>query len=380
MFNHHAFRDRVRLSGVNSINWARIVAQVVYYFTAAVALGAPHRKVAFTVPTGNFGDIFAGYVADAHGPADRPAGRSPPTSTTSWRARSRPATYEMRERGARPRRRRWTSRSRRISSGCCSRPIGRDAAAGARADGRRSRSRGASRSPRTALAAIRARVRRRPRRRGRDRRRPSAPRCARPATCSIRTPRSASRSPRRKRAIRRCRWSCSSTAHPAKFPDAVEAACGVRPALPDWLADLDDARRARHRAAGRSGGGRDDSSRASVAPRAKELPHERRSHPSRLRPDGRHRRHAASARRASLGVWVGSGSRDEQRRRARHLASARAHGVQGHRAAHRAPDRRGDRGGRRRPQCRDQRRDDGLLRARAARPTCRSRSTSSPTS
>ena len=74
LFNHHAFRDRVRLSGVNSINWARIVAQAVYYFTAAVALGAPHRKVAFTVPTGNFGDVFAGYVAAAHGPADRSAG------------------------------------------------------------------------------------------------------------------------------------------------------------------------------------------------------------------------------------------------------------------------------------------------------------------
>ena len=67
LFNHHAFRDRVRLSGVNSINWARIVAQVVYYFTAAVALGAPHRKVAFTVPTGNFGDVFAGYVASRMG-------------------------------------------------------------------------------------------------------------------------------------------------------------------------------------------------------------------------------------------------------------------------------------------------------------------------
>src|SRR5262245_49671904 len=72
MFNHHAFRDRVRLSGVNSINWARIVAQVVYYFTAAATLGAPHRKVAFTVPTGNFGDIFAGYVAQRMGlPVDR---------------------------------------------------------------------------------------------------------------------------------------------------------------------------------------------------------------------------------------------------------------------------------------------------------------------
>src|SRR5215218_7402546 len=72
LFNHHAFRDRVRLSGVNSINWARIVAQVVYYFTAAATLGAPHRKVAFTVPTGNFGDVFAGYVAERMGlPVDR---------------------------------------------------------------------------------------------------------------------------------------------------------------------------------------------------------------------------------------------------------------------------------------------------------------------
>jgi threonine synthase len=63
LFNDHAFRDRVKLSAVNSINWARIVAQIVYYFTAAVALGAPEKRVVFAVPTGNFGDIFAGYVA-----------------------------------------------------------------------------------------------------------------------------------------------------------------------------------------------------------------------------------------------------------------------------------------------------------------------------
>lgn len=63
MFNDHAFRDRVQLSGVNSINWARIVAQVTYYFAAASRLGAPDRAVSFSVPTGNFGDIFAGYVA-----------------------------------------------------------------------------------------------------------------------------------------------------------------------------------------------------------------------------------------------------------------------------------------------------------------------------
>jgi len=67
MFNNHHFRDGVSLSGVNSINWGRIVAQVVYYFTSAVALGAPHREVSFTVPTGNFGDVFAGFVAQKMG-------------------------------------------------------------------------------------------------------------------------------------------------------------------------------------------------------------------------------------------------------------------------------------------------------------------------
>lgn len=63
MFNDHAFRDEVSLAGVNSINWGRVMAQIVYFFTSAVALGAPHRPVSFSVPTGNFGDIFAGFVA-----------------------------------------------------------------------------------------------------------------------------------------------------------------------------------------------------------------------------------------------------------------------------------------------------------------------------
>lgn len=72
MFTDLAFRDEVALSGVNSINWGRIVAQIVYYFTAGAALGAPHRPISFTVPTGNFGDIFAGYVAKQMGlPIDR---------------------------------------------------------------------------------------------------------------------------------------------------------------------------------------------------------------------------------------------------------------------------------------------------------------------
>jgi threonine synthase len=63
MFAHQSFSGRFALSAVNSINWARLMAQVVYYFYSAVRLGAPGRPVAFSVPTGNFGDVFAGYVA-----------------------------------------------------------------------------------------------------------------------------------------------------------------------------------------------------------------------------------------------------------------------------------------------------------------------------
>ena len=63
MFADIAFRDQVRLAAVNSINWARVMAQVVYYFTAATSLGSPNRNVSFTVPTGNFGDIYAGEIA-----------------------------------------------------------------------------------------------------------------------------------------------------------------------------------------------------------------------------------------------------------------------------------------------------------------------------
>jgi threonine synthase len=63
MFNDAAMTTRFNIGAVNSINWARLMAQVVYYFAAALQLGAPHRTVAFSVPTGNFGDVFAGYVA-----------------------------------------------------------------------------------------------------------------------------------------------------------------------------------------------------------------------------------------------------------------------------------------------------------------------------
>jgi threonine synthase len=67
MFADRPFRRDVNLSAVNSINWARIMAQVVYYFAAGVALGAPDRPIGFAVPTGNFGNVYAGYVARAMG-------------------------------------------------------------------------------------------------------------------------------------------------------------------------------------------------------------------------------------------------------------------------------------------------------------------------
>lgn len=67
MFNDTEFRDSMGLSAVNSINWARIMAQIVYYFASAVALGAPDRKLAFTVPTGNFGNVYAAYAARSMG-------------------------------------------------------------------------------------------------------------------------------------------------------------------------------------------------------------------------------------------------------------------------------------------------------------------------
>lgn len=63
MFNDQSFRDRLRLAAVNSINWARVMAQTVYYFHAALALGTPNREVSFSVPTGNFGNVFAAFVA-----------------------------------------------------------------------------------------------------------------------------------------------------------------------------------------------------------------------------------------------------------------------------------------------------------------------------
>ncbi|HKF12636.1 MAG TPA: threonine synthase [Xanthobacteraceae bacterium] len=235
MFAHQAFRDQVRLSGVNSINWARIVAQVVYYFTAAVALGSPHRKVAFTVPTGNFGDIYAGYVALCMGlPVDR---LTVATNVNDILARTiATGTYELRD--VVP----TSSPSMDIQVVSNFERLLFDVHG---RDGRAVRALMASltQSRRFVLSApavsqVRAVF--------------SADRADEEETAAtIRTmlretghlidPHTAVGVAVAEKEIRdpSIPMVVLSTAHPAKFPDAVEAASGVRPALPDWLADLD---------------------------------------------------------------------------------------------------------------------------------------------
>jgi threonine synthase len=234
MFNHHAFRDCVRLSGVNSINWARIVAQAVYYFTAAVALGAPDRKVAFTVPTGNFGDVYAGYVAARMGlPIDRLVVA---TNVNDILARAfATGAYEIRDVQA------TTSPSMDIQVASNFERLLFDAyqrdAAQVRAlmgslaqSGRfalsapalkamRALFSAASADEQEGAATMRAWMR-------------EAEYCADPHTAiALAVAEKETRDPKIPMVV-------LSTAHPAKFPQAVEAACGIAPKLPDWLADL----------------------------------------------------------------------------------------------------------------------------------------------
>ncbi len=234
MFNHHAFRDRVRLSGVNSINWARIVAQAVYYFTAAVALGAPHRKVAFTVPTGNFGDVYAGYVARRMGlPIDRLVVA---TNVNDILVRTFAiGAYEIRDVVA------TTSPSMDIQvSSNFERLLfdayNRDADAVRALMGSLAQSKRFSVGAQ-ALAAMRAlfSADRADEEEGAATMRAwmrEAGYCADPHTAiALAVAEKETRDPAVPMIV-------LSTAHPAKFPESVEAACGVAPKLPDWLADL----------------------------------------------------------------------------------------------------------------------------------------------
>ncbi len=234
MFNDHAFRDRMALSGVNSINWARIMAQIVYYFTAATSLGAPEREVSFTVPTGNFGDIFAGYATKRMGlPIKR---LIVATNENDILARTlATGRYEM----AGVRATSSPSMDIQISSNferLIFEASGRDAETVGRLMAGLSQS-GAFTLSETALSAIRA-----------DFSAASTDEKAVAARIAamlgedgyLIDPHTAVGVDVAARLAGEEAMITLSTAHPAKFPDAVEAASGIRPQLPDWLGDLMD--------------------------------------------------------------------------------------------------------------------------------------------
>ncbi|HEX2255542.1 MAG TPA: threonine synthase, partial [Afifellaceae bacterium] len=219
--------------GVNSINWGRIVAQTVYYFAAALALGAPHRPVSFTIPTGNFGNIFAGYVAKRMGlPIERLVVA---TNVNDILHRTiETGRYELREVQATA----SPSMDIQVSSNferLLFEAEGRDAAAvrtamaglgqsgaftvgaGAHAEIRRHFQSGTASESETA-ATIERTLRQ---------------------TGLLVDPHTAvGQAVAERHADPDTPMIVLATAHPAKFPDAVEAASGVRPALPPWTGDL----------------------------------------------------------------------------------------------------------------------------------------------
>jgi threonine synthase len=233
MFADAAFRDKVKLSGVNSINWARIMAQIVYYFTSAVSLGSPDRKVSFTVPTGNFGDIFAGYVAKKMGlPIDRLVIA---TNDNDILARTlKTGRYEMM--GVRA----TTSPSMdiQISSNferLLFEAYGRDAAAVRSAMASLKQS-GAFEIKPDVLKAIKREFRAG---RATERQVAATIRETLAASGYLLDPHTATGVfVAAKNSRGNTPMVTLSTAHPAKFPAAVKSACGIDPALPSWLSDL----------------------------------------------------------------------------------------------------------------------------------------------
>lgn len=233
MFNDLAFRDGVRLAGVNSINWARVLAQVVYYFYAAVALGAPARAVSFTVPTGNFGDIFAGYIARAMGlPIEKLVIATNQNDILDRTLRG----GEHRTNGVKP----SISPSMDIQvSSNFERALfdayDRDGAAIAALMAEMKT--GGFTVSQTALQSLRATF--------------ASGRCSEDETLATITrhltttgellcPHSAVGVKVAEAHLGASPMITLATAHPAKFPDAVERATGIRPALPPHLADLFD--------------------------------------------------------------------------------------------------------------------------------------------
>jgi threonine synthase len=233
MFNDFTFRDEVRLAGVNSINWARVLAQVVYYFYAAVALGAPGRPVSFTVPTGNFGDIFAGSIARQMGlPIEKLVIATNQNDILDRAMRS----GDYRTHGVRP----SISPSMDIQvSSNFERALfdayGRDGAAVAALMAELKQG-GFHISP-NAMTTLAAQF--------------ASGRCSEEETLDtirrtfaqtgeVLCPHSAVGVKVAEEHLGTVPMITLATAHPAKFPDAVEAAIGQRPALPPRMADLFD--------------------------------------------------------------------------------------------------------------------------------------------
>ena len=234
MFNDFAFRDGVRLAGVNSINWARVLAQVVYYFHAATVLGAPQRAVSFTVPTGNFGDIYAGHIARAMG---LPIARLVIATNQNDILHRAMTTGEYRTDGVRPSI--SPSMDIQVSSNferALFDALGRDGAAVA-ALMAELKATGAFRIPGDALAALRAGFAS-----GRASEAETGATITRSlaATGELLCPHSAVGVHVAEGLIGAEPMVTLATAHPAKFPDAVQAATGIRPALPARMADLFD--------------------------------------------------------------------------------------------------------------------------------------------
>ncbi|MEF3047313.1 threonine synthase [Pseudotabrizicola sp. L79] len=233
MFNDFGFRDGVRLAGVNSINWARVLAQVVYYFSSAVSLGAPLRPVSFTVPTGNFGDIFAGYIAKKMGlPIDQLV-----VATNQNDILHRALSQgDYKTDGVKP----SISPSMDIQvSSNFERALfdayGRDGAAVTQLmaelkEGGFSISQGALQMLRATFASGRC---------SEDETRATI-RAQYAATAEVLCPHSAVGVKVAEKHLGATPMITLATAHPAKFPDAVESAIGDRPALPARMADLFD--------------------------------------------------------------------------------------------------------------------------------------------
>ena len=234
LFNDLDFRDRVNMSAVNSINWARVMAQIVYYVFAALALGAPDRRIGFSVPSGNFGNAYAGYGATRMGLETPPIiiGSNTNDILTQFFATGRMKTDVVKPTLS-------PSMDIQVSSNL-ERLLfdleGRDGKRLARSM-RDFRETGAFEAPVGAMRTIQARFRAAA---FDDRATLSAMRDCYRETGEFLDPHTAIGV----MAAKNCRSEedgpivALATAHAAKFPEAVEQATGVRPRLPDHLADL----------------------------------------------------------------------------------------------------------------------------------------------